>query len=115
MRDVAAWLQGLGLGKYAQAFADNEIDFEALPHLTEKMLEELGLPIGPRAKLLAAISRLAPPTAPAASSASGEKATAEPAVPRRAGERRQMTVMFCDLVDSTRLVAGVSTPRTSSP
>ena len=101
MRDVAAWLQGLGLGKYAKAFEDNEIDFEALPHLTEKMLEQIGLPIGPRAKLLAAISRLA--SSPASGVARTAGATAELAVPRRQAERRQMTVMFCDLVDSTKL------------
>ena len=58
MRDISAWLEGLGLGRYARAFEDNEIDFESLPHLTEQMMEQLGLPIGPRAKLLAAISTL---------------------------------------------------------
>lgn len=104
MRDVAAWLQELGLSKYAKAFADHEIDFEALPHLTEKMLEELGLPIGPRARLLAAVARLAsPPAAPAASAGAARAADTEPAVPLRQDERRQITVMFCDLVDSTRL------------
>ena len=70
MRDVATWLQGLGLGKYAKAFEDHEIDLEALPFLTEKMLEQLGLPIGPRAKLLAAIARLAP-TVPGATGSPG--------------------------------------------
>jgi class 3 adenylate cyclase/tetratricopeptide (TPR) repeat protein len=103
VRDVAAWLQGVGLGKYAKAFADHEIDFEALPHLTEKMLEELGLPIGARAKLLAAIARLASSPAPAAASAGGDRADTEPAVPLRQAERRQITVMFCDLVNSTKL------------
>ena len=56
MRDVAAWLEGLGLARFANAFEQNEIDFDVLPYLTEPMLEKLGLPLGPRAKLLAAIS-----------------------------------------------------------
>ena len=59
MRDVAEWLEALGLAKYADVFHENEIDFAALPCLTESMLERLGLPIGPRAKVLAAISELA--------------------------------------------------------
>jgi hypothetical protein len=46
MRNVAEWLQELGLGKYASAFEDNEIDFAALPHLSEKMLEETDLVTG---------------------------------------------------------------------
>ena len=102
MRDVATWLQGLGLGKYAKAFEDHEIDLEALPFLTEKMLEQLGLPIGPRAKLLAAISRLAP-AAPAPADSPEARTPAEAAVPLRHAERRQITIMFCDLVDSTKL------------
>jgi len=97
VRDVAAWLQELGLGRYAKAFADHEIDFAALPHLTEKMLEELGLPIGPRAKLLAAIGKLG--------SAGSEATGAGPAAVRPQAERRQITVMFCDLVDSTKLAS----------
>lgn len=94
MRDVAVWLEGLGLGKYARAFEDNEIDFEALPHLTDRTLEQIGLPVGARIKLLAAISALAP-SPPSAAAQKGEE--------RPIAERRQITVMFCDLVDSTRL------------
>ena len=56
MRDVSAWLQRLGLGKYTKAFEDSEIDFNSLPHVTENMLEQIGVPVGPRARLLAAIS-----------------------------------------------------------
>ena len=90
MRDVSAWLQGLGLGRYARVFDDNDIDFEALRHLNENMLEKLGLPLGARAKLLAAISELA-------SSPSSTRRQAP--VERRPAERRQLTVMFCDLVE----------------
>jgi class 3 adenylate cyclase/predicted ATPase len=101
-------LQGLGLGKYAGAFEDHEIDLDALPHLTEPMLVQLGLPIGPRAKVLAAVARLATQPAPDAASLK-EAPVAEPAppAPPRHAERRQMTVMFCDLVDSTRLASAL--------
>ena len=54
--DIAQWLEGLGLGQYAQAFVDNEIDLEVLLELTEDDLRELGLPMGPRKKLLKAVA-----------------------------------------------------------
>jgi SAM domain (Sterile alpha motif) len=56
VRDVSAWLRGLGLGQYASAFEHNQIDADSLPYLTDSMLERIGLPVGPRVKLLAAIS-----------------------------------------------------------
>jgi SAM domain (Sterile alpha motif) len=91
VHDVAAWLERLGLGRYAKTFQDNEIDFETLPLLTEAWLEQMGLPIGPRVKLLAAIANLVP--SPVAAAAVGQ----------REAENRQLTIMFCDLVDSTKL------------
>lgn len=54
MSDIAAWLEALDLGKYAAVFAENEIDFKVLPELTEEDIRELGLPLGPRRKLLSA-------------------------------------------------------------
>ena len=54
--DVAEWLTNLGLGKYATTFAENEIDFEAARHLTDDDLRELGLPMGPRRKILASMA-----------------------------------------------------------
>jgi class 3 adenylate cyclase/tetratricopeptide (TPR) repeat protein len=107
MRDIATWLQSLGLGKYAAAFERNEIDFDTLPLLTQSMLEEIGLPIGPRAKLLAAIAKLAssPPTALAGDPI--DQPTVETAGGRPEAERRQITVMFCDLVESTRLATSL--------
>jgi class 3 adenylate cyclase/tetratricopeptide (TPR) repeat protein len=110
MSEVAAWLNGLGLGKYARAFEDHEIDVEALPHLTEDMLEEIGLPVGPRAKVLSAISGLALPSASSLEqtrSARTVEATTRTAEKPRQAERRQMTVMLCDLVDSTQLASGL--------
>jgi class 3 adenylate cyclase/predicted ATPase len=90
--DIAAWLRGLGLERYEAAFRDNEIDWEALPKLTVEDLKDLGVVLGGhRRKLLDAIAAL------------GSEAPA----PREASvaERRQLTVMFCDLVGSTELSA----------
>ena len=91
--DIQHWLDGLGLAKYAKVFAEHEIDFGVLPHLDEDDLKDLGLPMGPRKKLLAAIAELET-SAPAA---------AHPGMVAREAERRQLTVVFCDLVGSTAL------------
>jgi class 3 adenylate cyclase len=93
--DIAAWLRGLGLERFEEAFRADEIDAEVLPALTEADLEKLGIPLGPRKKLLRAIAALGsvPPSAPPLS--------------RSEAERRQLTVMFVDLVGSTQLSAGL--------
>src|SRR5207237_7833313 len=83
----------LGLGKYATAFAEQEIDFDLLPLLTEADVRELGLPIGPRRKLLEAIRAL---HGPASARHDGQKWPSE-------AERRQLTIMFVDLANSTPL------------
>jgi class 3 adenylate cyclase/predicted ATPase len=98
--DIAAWLQDLGMERYAEAFRDNEIDGDILGDLTDSDFEKLGIPLGHRKKLLRAIARLSTTGAqPSASSPSGPTQ----AVAREA-ERRQLTVMFVDLVGSTELV-----------
>ena len=56
--DIAAWLRGLKLERYVQVFLDAEIDADVLPHLTEADLRELNIPLGPRKKLLSAITEL---------------------------------------------------------
>src|SRR5687767_6868162 len=97
--DVGAWLRGLGLGRYEQPFRDNDIDPEVLPELTADDLIGLGIAsIGHRRKLLAAIAALR-------QGAPFPEARAEPAFPAAANaprspdaERRQLTVMFVDLV-----------------
>jgi class 3 adenylate cyclase/predicted ATPase len=97
--DVAAWLRGLGLERYAQAFRDNDIDAEVVPELTADDLVGLGVTsIGHRRKLLAAIAVLgaAVPAAPLTATSRDAPAPAD-------AERRQLTVMFCDLVGSTSL------------
>jgi len=94
--DVAGWLRGLGLEQYTPAFRDNDIDGEVLRRLTAEDLRELGVAsIGHRRRLLDAIGALGAAEAPPA------PAPAAP-VPGEA-ERRQLTVMFCDLVGSTPL------------
>ena len=95
--DVGGWLRSLGLGQYEALFRASEIDADILPELTEVDLEKLGVPLGHRKRLLRAISGLtAAETLVAPSASTGAK-------PHDAAERRQLTVMFCDLVGSTAL------------
>jgi class 3 adenylate cyclase/predicted ATPase len=89
---LEGWLAGLGLGRYAEAFAAQAIDLDVLADLTESDLERLGLPLGDRKRLLKAIAA-GLPAAPATSApASADE-----------GERRQVTILFCDLVGWTGL------------
>ena len=101
--DVAAWLQDLGLARYEPVFRENEVDADLLPDLTEADLVTLGLPFGPRKKLLTAIAALREGALPSPAA----EQPAEAPVPAAAAEagRRQLTVMFCDLVGSTALSA----------
>jgi len=93
--DVSDWLRRLGLDRYEAAFRDNEIDWEALPKVTAEDLKDLGVVLGShRRKLLEAIGALH-----SKSDAAAERRSPVPA----AAERRQLTVMFCDLVGSTEL------------
>ena len=96
--DIAAWLHDLGLERYVPAFRDNEIDWDVLPKLTAEDLKDLGVVLGGhRRMLLDAIAALGA-RVPAVMTATprGSPATAD-------AERRQLTVMFCDLVGSTAL------------
>ena len=99
--DIAAWLQGLGLERYAPAFRDHEIDWDALPKLSADDLRDLGVVLGGhRRRLLEAIAAL---DAKAVATSATAAARYTPA--RAEAERRQLTVMFCDLVGSTELSA----------
>src|SRR6516225_9291902 len=101
--DIGGWLRGLGLERYEQAFRENEIDLRVLPELTADDLKELGVAaIGHRRLLLKAIADLA---AGAGRAAAEEVLAASPANATAEAERRQLTVMFSDLVDSTPLSA----------
>jgi class 3 adenylate cyclase len=95
--DIADWLRGLGLEKYAPAFDDNAINWDVLSELTTDDLKEIGVAaIGDRRRLLAAIAALGEGALPASPAPVRSSAPAE-------AERRQLTVMFCDLVGSTPL------------
>ena len=98
--DVGGWLRGLGLGQFEATFRESEIDFDVLPELTEPDLEKLGVPLGHRKRLLKAIASLGATAAlgPAPAQSPTAQAIAPP-TPETAGERRHVTVMFCDLVD----------------
>src|ERR1700733_13265130 len=98
--DIGAWLRGLGLGQYEATFRESEIDAEVLPDLTEGDLNQLGVPLGHRKRLLKAIAALG--TVEATAKPSSPAPIPSPAA---AAERRPITVMFCDLVGSTRLAA----------
>src|SRR5262245_39028751 len=109
--EITNWLRGLGLEQYASAFEDNEIDAAVLPELTADDLKDLGVSlVGHRRKLLAAIAALRDEASPAET-----RAASTPSLPLIANdpgpksmtpaERRQLTVMFCDLVGSTALSA----------
>jgi len=90
---IATWLEELGLAQYATVFEKNAIDFEILSDLTEADLEQLGVALGHRKRILRAIAALSAARTPAADESPS----------RSEAERRQMTVLFCDLVGSTAL------------
>ena len=112
MDTLSSWLRRLGLDRYASVLAEQEVDLEALRLLTEKDLQELGLPLGPRKKLLKALADLECDDSPLASASVEVHPTSTPAeassVPAvhatgETGERRQLTVLFCDMVGFTEL------------
>src|SRR5215472_6399770 len=98
MRDAAEWLASIGLGEYAQRFAENGIELSTVRDLTEQDLKDLGMLLGHRRKMLRAIAEF-DEAAPVPA-----ETTTEPVRPQEA-ERRHLTVMFCDLVGSTALSA----------
>ena len=98
MQDLALWLEKLGMSEYAQRFAENGISVAALPHLTDHDLKDMGVLLGHRRVMLAAISKLA-----GAAPATPEPTARAKPKPQDTAERRQVTVMFSDLVGSTAL------------
>jgi class 3 adenylate cyclase len=124
MQQIADWLEKLGMSEYARRFAENGIDFSVLRHLTDQDLKDIGILLGHRRKMLAAIAEFAgaeqallQPTStepkPQDTAERGQSAPILAAVPppsifgpvEAAGERRHVTVIFCDLVDSTGISA----------
>src|SRR6201987_1847233 len=122
MQQIADWLEKLGMSEYAQRFAENRINFSVLRELTDQDLKELGVVLGDRRKMLRAIADIdgietTAPAAPArATAAPGRTPVASEPIPTAtpppisaaaevSGERRYVTVMFCDLVGSTSIPA----------
>ena len=99
MQQIAEWLKALGMSEYAERFAENDVDTSVLRDLSDQDLKELGVSLGHRRKMLRAIAELAgvAPTSP-------QPVLTEPKGQDTA-ERRQVTVMFSDLVGSTALSA----------
>ena len=98
MQQIADWLEKLGLDQYAERFAENEIDVSVLPHLTDQDLKDLGVPLGHRRKIFAAINQGIASIQPSLEATTGTKPKTQ-----EAPERRQITVLFSDLVGSTAL------------
>ena len=105
--DLGPWLRSLGLERYETAFRENEIDETVLPSLTHETLKELGVTaVGHRLKLLDAIAALRSDASGKAPSVDAASTSSSPsASPKDRAERRQITVMFSDLVGSTALSA----------
>ena len=97
MQQIADWLEKLDLGEYAERFAENKIDVSVLPHLTDQDLKDIGIPLGHRRKIFAAINQGAEPKQPLA------EATTVIEPKTKDAERRHITVLFSDLVGSTAL------------
>ena len=87
MRDIAGWLASLGLGEYAERFADNAVDLSVVSDLTEQDLKDLGVLLGHRRKMLRAIAEFNP------AALVPDKTPTKP-MPPEGGERRHLTVMF---------------------
>ena len=100
MDQIVDWLEKLGMSEYAQRFAENGIGIAALRHLTDQDLKEIGVLLGHRRTMLAAIAELTRAAEKVAQPVVGSEAR-----PRDGAERRQVTVMFSDLVGSTALSA----------
>jgi class 3 adenylate cyclase len=98
-KEVSDWLEKLGMSEYAERFAENRIDLSVLPDLTDQHLKDLGIALGDRLKMLRAVRELS-----GAVLASPQPAFTE-AKAQDTAERRQVTVMFSDLVGSTALSA----------
>ena len=100
MQQIADWLKTLGMSEYAERFVDNKIDVSVLRHLTDQDLKDIGVPLGHRRKMLAAINQGAESIQLLAEATTGVAPKTQ-----EAPERRQVTVMFSDLVGSTVLSA----------
>jgi len=104
MSDFRVWLQSLGLEKYCEVFASHDIDLTVAPDLTEQDLETLGLSLGHRRKFISAAAKLRSAAGSSTVAPAQVQPDGQPAIPV---ERRQVTVVFIDLVGSTALSSGL--------
>jgi class 3 adenylate cyclase/tetratricopeptide (TPR) repeat protein len=100
--EIGAWLESLGLGRYRQVFVDQEIDSQILPELTEAELESIGIPLGARKKIIKAVRALSGRARALMPSQVGSR-TKSSSLRQRMPERRNLTVLTSDMVDSTAL------------
>src|SRR5215475_11473531 len=105
MPKLSGWLRSLGLSEYTKSFIDNGIDFSVLHDLTEQDLKDLGVLLGHRRKLLRAIAELDGTPSVGSTPALSATAPASKSTDEVAGERRHLTILFCDLVGSTSISA----------
>src|ERR1700716_2017867 len=106
MQTIEDWLSQLGLNKYMEAFVQNDVALRALPHVTEADLQELGVSLGHRKIMVAAIAQPRLDGPPLASLPLEESEPQTTEVPREpTADRRLLSVLFCDLVGSTALSA----------
>jgi class 3 adenylate cyclase/predicted ATPase len=98
MDTITTWLRRLGLEQYATTFIENAIDIKVLPDLTERDFERLNVALGHRKRMLRAVAELS-----RNAELPADSSTPPTAVPHVQGERRQLTILFCDLVGSTEL------------
>ena len=105
MNDLEKFLRKLGLEQYAEVLAENDVDLEVLPHVSDDDLKELGFSIGHRRKLLAALREMASAeeSEPFSAGPEGETANKDDKPAEEHADRRQLTVLFCDLSGSTEL------------
>jgi class 3 adenylate cyclase len=106
MSAVRNWLEAIGLGQYAEAFEANDIDTDLLTEIDDQLLKDIGVSsAGHRLRLRKAIAKLAATSIAGTNATNATNAVAATAVSATSAERRQLTVMFCDLVGSTALSA----------
>jgi class 3 adenylate cyclase len=107
MQQIADWLEKLGMSEYARRFADNDIDIDVLNELTDQDFDRLGVSLGHRRRMLRAIRELTASPIAAVTEGQTSGPTAPEQAPKDTAERRQVTVMFSDLVGSTALSARI--------
>ena len=105
MQQIADWLNQLGMSEYTQRFAENDIEIDLLNELTDQDFDRLGVSLGHRRRMLRAIRELSASPTEAVTKPRASAPTASEPAPEDRAERRQVTVMFCDLVGSTALSA----------